>query len=335
MSTNKELSSLLLQSFQQAIESSFVEDSFVFNGKTITLRSLSKAQYDDISAEMARFERKDNEGKFVTEFCIRHLYRAIVEFGGVNLRGVKYLHVEDGKPQVETAVFLRDNFLSKLSFESFGVLWDKFSEVVEKAETLQRSGVTFTTPQERPDEKITRLLEEASELLSEVPEELVKRLLDKNGFPVAPSSFAVPDTDPQEAVDTDPPPPPTPSSQVVEEYVPPSPPVRDASSLPLQYGSPPPPTPVNLPPLVPSLKTQQQAALENFNPRPSPSPQPVPVDRAPKQGLNPRFQPPTKMRLVHASHGRRRSTLPRGTEGSSGRRWGSSERGRGRATGTC
>ncbi len=293
----------LKSSFERMISESFFQDSFSFLGDTITLRSLSKNEYDEIAAEMVGFETSDsNESKkaqYITEYCYRHLSRSIVEVGGVNFRGVSY--VDLGHEKVPVQLFLKENFLSRLSHEAFNVLWNKFNEVVEQGEKKNRQGVVFITPDERPDEKIERLLKEASLLLTEVPESLVKRILEKYDYPVGVVPTSPVDTG-DTTPDTDPAPPPSEGFETIPEVQP----VRDASSLPL-----------NLPPLKPSSKAQAFAELEGFvasapvssipaSPLPveTPSypprqelgkPVAVPVDQRPPQNLNPRYQPSRRL----------------------------------------
>lgn len=298
---SKSLSSLSLQQvLDQALQRNFLETTFSFLGVPVTLRNLTKMEYDEIAEEMQAFSTDHEENvrssRYITEFCFRNLVRAIMQIGSHNFRGVKHVIGEDSVKE-DVATFLRRNFLSKLSQENFNVLWAKFNELVEDAESHAKEGITFKTPSERPEEKAEKLVRDLAELNGEVSSVLMGNLLKKYGVMV---SDRIPDTDPA--------PPPQPSSPVVASpssipdplQTPKDPPREETlSDVP-----PPPPNPIHARSMryqeIETLPITEMAEgvslpITDFpilEKKATPQASSVPVDKPPTAGINPRFSPP-------------------------------------------
>lgn len=305
---SKSLSSLSLQQvLDQALQRNFQETTFSFLGVPVTLRNLTKIEYDEIAEEMLAFSTDHEENvrssRYITEFCFRNLVRSIMQIGSHNFRGVKHVIGEDSVKE-DVATFLRRNFLSKLSQENFNVLWAKFNELVEEAESHAKEGITFKTPSERPEEKAEKLVRDLAELNGEVSSVLMGNLLKKYGVMV---SDRIPDTDP-----APPPPPPHhhhPSPVIASHPIPdpkqtPKDPPGEETPSDLS-DLPPPPPPIH----ARSLKYQEIETLPItemegvslpvtdfpiLEKKAIPQASSVAVDRPPAVGINPRFSPPRR-----------------------------------------
>lgn len=259
-------STSLLDALKKATAQTEQTESFDFLGMPVTLRVLKKTEEDDVAEEMVAFHRDDEEAKnahYLYEFCSRTLSRAIHSLAGESLQGVEFIEHEGQK--YEKRIFLTDFFLKNLNSADFALLWSKYNTLMQRVEEDAKKRVSFDASDERLDDTLDRLLDEAAQAAKKVPSDLVTRLLVKHGFK---------QDDPKEVV-------PEASTEDVSKQEDPEP------SKPLnQAGS------IRMVPVEPTVE-QNQALLNDevaYLQRAKPSAT-VAVDEPPKVGINPRFRP--------------------------------------------
>jgi len=154
-----------------------VEEAFSLEGCDFVIRNLRPAEYAAVMQDCAELE----ELAYLNHYQMSHLARAIVEIDGVDLRGVTIVQVDE-RTKMELHQYLLDNVISTWSKEFLYTAFRKFGDVVELAERKAREGVTFILPDETDSEKYRRLLTEAKSVEGELPDTLVKAILDEVGF---------------------------------------------------------------------------------------------------------------------------------------------------------
>lgn len=158
---------------------------------------------------------------------------------------------EDGTVKTmrfERHQWLKDNLLQHWGREAVGVCWKKVTETFIKAEDNAKKGVSFMIPDETPEDKFRRSLNDLREAEADLPDELVLKLLGEAGFlkktsqeeleganarmaqvraqeapapaPVQPAAPPPPARAPQQAPAPPPPPPPVQSFNT-EDFTPP------------------------------------------------------------------------------------------------------------------
>lgn len=167
-----------------------VEEPVTIDGCSLVLRSLRPEEFE--AAVMAAQEFEDLQ--YLNAFKKEHLNRSIVEVNGESLREYDFVEVELEETNPETGAgvaktvalerhkFISEYVLSTWSREAVDTVFRKFNDVVAKAEKAATEGVTFTVPEEIPEEIYRRLLQEAKELEGQIPFELVGRILDEVGY---------------------------------------------------------------------------------------------------------------------------------------------------------
>lgn len=170
----------LKSALERARKVGLVEEAVTVAGCPLVLRSLTPEEYEAINDEVKDLE----EVAYLHGFQIGHLSRAIVEIDGVDLRDVDLVEVEEGdKPvKLEKHAWLRENFLKTWSREAILAGWRKLLEVLAASDARAKEGITFSIAEETDEEKFRRLLGEMKEAGSELPNELVVKVLDDEGF---------------------------------------------------------------------------------------------------------------------------------------------------------
>jgi hypothetical protein len=177
----------LLSSLDKAKGVGKVEEGFILDDCEVVLRNLRPDEYESIVDETESFE----DIKYLNKWQLAHLCRAIVELNGVDLRDVSYVEVEEPDPKDKTRLrlikrelhdWLLKNILSTWSKEAVFVAYRKFSDVVHKAENKAKDKVTFVLAEETAEDKYRRLLGEMKEIEEEVPPQILKMILEENGY---------------------------------------------------------------------------------------------------------------------------------------------------------
>lgn len=84
--------------------------------------------------------------------------------------------------KVERQQWLKTNVLETWGREAITVAWRKFTEMSLKADDHAKKGVHFMVPDEQPEDRFRRLLDELREAESELPDELVNAVLSDAGL---------------------------------------------------------------------------------------------------------------------------------------------------------
>jgi hypothetical protein len=164
-----------------------VEESFTIEDCEITLRNLRPDEY---VASLAACQGLDDVA-YLHTYQKEHLARSIVVLNGIDLHDVKYVEKEEPDPKhpeksrtvkVELHDYLSKNVVSTWSREVVYTVYRKFSDVIEKAERKAKEGVSFLLPDETNEEKYRRLLLEAKECESDLPDSLLDHILEDHGL---------------------------------------------------------------------------------------------------------------------------------------------------------
>jgi hypothetical protein len=167
-----------------------VEEPFTVAGCEIVLQSLRPDEYETIQKETGEFE----DLAFLNAWRAEHLCRSLVEFNGVDIRGVHAIElpVEEIDPdtkqtlvkkkRIERHAFVRDYILSTWSREAMDVAFRKFNDVVARADKVAQEGVVFVVPDETSEEKYRRLVQEMKEVEGQIPVDLVVKILGDAGY---------------------------------------------------------------------------------------------------------------------------------------------------------
>jgi len=176
------------QALQKALCVGQVEEPFdlVDFDCHVVLRSLRPDEYERALEECAELE----DVAYLNAYRMSHLMRSVVEINGVDLRTIDYVEVEEEDPKthkvktvkVERPAFLRDHVLSTWGKEALDTTFRKFLDVVAKAEEASQKGVTFTTPDESPEDKFRRLVTEMRVAEAEVIPSLATSVLKDAGY---------------------------------------------------------------------------------------------------------------------------------------------------------
>jgi hypothetical protein len=167
-----------------------VEEPFILDGCELVLRSLTPSEIE--AATVAANEYEDIA--FLHAFKRERICRSIVEINGESLREYAFVEVEveETNPttgevslkevSLERHQFVADYVLASWSGEAMDTAYRKFNDVVAKAEKKAVEGVSFSVPEEAPEDQYRRLLREAKELEGQIPFELAGRILDEVGY---------------------------------------------------------------------------------------------------------------------------------------------------------
>jgi hypothetical protein len=271
----------IFDALSQARGVGIIEESFTVMGCEVVLRSLRPEEYEQIHAEVSDKE----DIAYLNAYRLEHLARAVVEVQGVSFRGVDSVEVDvetyDEKSKrtvietvnVETHAFIREHVLSTWGREAIDTAFRKFGDVVAKSEKASAEGVTFTIPDETPEEKLRRLLMDVKEAEALIEPHVAQNILEDLGFMHKATEEQMRGVDARlksltEAAEATPPPPaPAPPP---ERPAPPPPPAPAPEKAP-QARPAPAPTPAPPPPATPEQRLQARQPLNRI---PQPIPQP-------------------------------------------------------------
>ena len=164
-----------------------VEDDFVIQDTALVLRNLTPDEYSESMEECAGLEAV----AYLNAYQKGHLSRSIVEINGVDLREVDYVEVEEPDPKDPTTPKVvkleKHSYLKKTLLDTWGkevvyAVYQKFNDVVAKAEKQALDGLTFLVPDETPDQQYRRLMGDLKEIEGDVPSELLAEILEDVGF---------------------------------------------------------------------------------------------------------------------------------------------------------
>lgn len=161
-----------------------VEEPFTLLDCALVLRNLRPDEYGAVMQECMGLE----DAEYLVAYQKGHLSRSIVEINGVDLRDVDLIEVQETDDagaravKLEKHTYLTKNLLSTWSKEAVFTAYRKFTDVVGKAEEKARQGVTFTVPDETPEQKYRRLLGDMKEIEGDVPADLVTQILEDTGL---------------------------------------------------------------------------------------------------------------------------------------------------------
>jgi hypothetical protein len=165
----------------------FVEERFTVMGCSIVMRNLKPEEYQSVVDETR--DLKDVE--FAYAYQMGHVSRAIIEVGDLDLREVEYIETDVPDPKnsgqkktvnLERHDWLRKKVLSTWGREALSTLYRKFADVLQKADDKSVEGVQFVVPDETAEDKYRRLIGELKEAEETLPDELVQRILQDNGY---------------------------------------------------------------------------------------------------------------------------------------------------------
>jgi len=157
-----------------------VEETFTVRDTALTLRSLRPDEYSAILRECEGLE----DVEYLMAYQKGHVIRSIVEINGFDLRDVDFIEVQEGGKTVklEKHDWLRKNLVDSWGKEVLFVVYQKFGDVVKRAEDGAQEGVEFLVPDETPEQKYRRLMGDLKEIEDDVPSDLLKEILDDAGF---------------------------------------------------------------------------------------------------------------------------------------------------------
>ena len=176
--------------------------------------------------------------------------------------------------------WLRDNVVRHWGREAVAVAWRKVTEMFLQADAKAKEGIHFMVPDESPEDKLRRCLNELAEIESELPDDMLNKILAEMGL-VRKSSQQELDTvnTRMQQVAA-----PQPAPQPVPVQAPP----QAAAPAPVQHSGPP-PVPFDPSSYTPPEAVQRaMAGRARMNqeggsvPIPSPPPETVPVSAAPR-----------------------------------------------------
>jgi hypothetical protein len=177
----------LNEALAKAKDIGLVEESFTIEDCEITLRNLRPEEY---TAAVEACDGLDGV-TYMLVYQKEHLARSIVEINGMDLRKTKYIEEQEPDPKdpvklrtvkTELHTYLLKNVVSTWGKEALYVAYRKFSDVLELAERKAKEGVEFLLADESDEEKYRRLLLEAKESASDLPDSLVDHILEEHGL---------------------------------------------------------------------------------------------------------------------------------------------------------
>jgi hypothetical protein len=162
-----------------------LEDRFTIDGVELVVRNLTPDEHDQVTREANEVE----EDQYMLAVQQGQLARAIIEVDGVDLRDSAVIEtgtkVVDGKTihvHIERHAWLRENLLKGWGREAVFTAWRKLAELFVKAEQATVHGIKFDIVTETPEEKIRRLLAEASEASLELPSAMTENIWGDFGW---------------------------------------------------------------------------------------------------------------------------------------------------------
>lgn len=176
----------LHEALAKALNVGLVEEAFTIEDCELVFRNLRPDEY---AAAIQDCDGLDGP-EYMNAYQRAHISRAIIEVNGADLRGVKYVTVEEEDPKthqpkkvnLELHLYLIDHMLNSWGKEAIYTAFRKFGDVVELAERKAKEGVTFIIPDETPEERYRRLLLEAKEVEGSIPGTMVDSILEEIGF---------------------------------------------------------------------------------------------------------------------------------------------------------
>lgn len=195
-----------------------LEDSFTVCECDLAIRTLSPEDHEGVFEDSKDYE----DVEYVHAYQLGGISRSIVEVNGVDLRDADFIEaevpddhrvisvvvsedmaaevmkgleeaglhplistVEDGEPQtvrLERHVWLKEYLLKEWGREALNVVWRKLAELMAASDQKAKEGVVFRVQDEASEDKYRRLLGELQEIEDEMPDELVQRVLEDNGY---------------------------------------------------------------------------------------------------------------------------------------------------------
>lgn len=163
-----------------------VEETCTIGGCDLVLRSLRSEDYTAVLQDCDGLP----EEEYIHRYQKGHIARAIVELNGVDLRGSRFVTIEEPDPAtgamrpvtIELHRYLSEHMLETWGKEVVDVAFRKLGDVLERAERLAKDGITFVTPEETDEEKYRRLLLEFRSTEKDLPATLVDKILDEQGL---------------------------------------------------------------------------------------------------------------------------------------------------------
>lgn len=180
---------------EKARQVGIIEEVVTVQGHNMVLRNLRPEEYTELYEELQAFV--NNEPEYWHSSHIEHVSRSLVEIDGEDFREVQFIEVEREDPQnpgtlvsvnVPRHEWIRDNLVSQWSREVIFVLFRKFMDVAAEADKVSREGVVFKVADETDEEKFRRLLAEALESGSDVPDDMKEAILQEHGLLLATSA---------------------------------------------------------------------------------------------------------------------------------------------------
>jgi len=163
-----------------------VEEACTIGGCDLVLRSLRSEDYTAVLQDCDGLP----EVEYIHRYQKGHIARAIVELNGVDLRGSRFVTVEEPDPAtgamrpvtLELHRYLSDHMLESWGKEVVDVAFRKLGDVLEAAERQAKEGISFVTKDETDEEKYRRLVLEFRATEKDLPATLVDKILDEQGL---------------------------------------------------------------------------------------------------------------------------------------------------------
>jgi hypothetical protein len=177
----------LNEALSRAKNVGLVEESFIIDGCDLTLRNLRPDEYAATLQDCQGLE----DVSYLNAYQRGHIARSIIAINGVDFHETEFVEVEEDDPkkpgQIKLVKLELHNYLSRYilgtwSKESIYTAYRKFGDVLELAERKAKAGIDFVIPEETEAEKYRRLLIEAKEVESNIPDTLLDKILDDMGF---------------------------------------------------------------------------------------------------------------------------------------------------------
>ncbi len=164
-----------------------VEERVIIGDCELVLRNLRPDEYEAIVQETKALE----DLAYLNGYQRGHVCRAIVEINGEDLRGVRFVEVDEPDPKnpdrvrsikLELHDYLNKYVIASWSKEALFTAYRKVGDVVTVAEQRAKEGITFRIPEESPEDRLRRLVGEIHEVSEDVPAELFTRILEDAGL---------------------------------------------------------------------------------------------------------------------------------------------------------
>lgn len=177
----------LRDSLQKARGVGIVEERFTIGDCDVVVRNLRPDEYESILQDCKGLE----DVAYLNMFQLGHVYRAIVELNGTDLRDVQFIDDEEPDPKkpgtkkavrMELPQWLAQNVVATWGKEAVYVAYRKVGDAVERAEKQSQEGIQFLAADETSEDRYRRLVGEMLALHEEVPLVIVERVLDENGL---------------------------------------------------------------------------------------------------------------------------------------------------------